>query len=330
MDQLRSHCSDCGQGLTRREFVRSTGAAALAAGAAGWLATARSALGRPTPQCAAESAVKRLYDSLSENQRRVVCFPFQHELRQRISANWAITEPRIGNEFYSNEQRELIREILRGVTSEDGYERFLRQMEDDWGGFGEYTMAIFGEPGTGQFEWELTGRHLTLRADGDSVANTAFGGPVIYGHGEESSPSANLFHYQTKKVNEVFAALNGKQRERALLASAPPESDVPIQGAAGKFPGLPVAELSKDQRELFESVMKTILAPYRTEDVDEVLAILKASGGLEQLHLAFYREGDLQDDGVWDIWRVEGPALVWHFRGAPHVHAYVNIGLATS
>jgi hypothetical protein len=22
---------------------------------------------------------------------------------------------------------------------------------------------------------------------------------------------------------------------------------------------------------------------------------------------------------------VEGPSFVWHFRGAPHVHAYINI-----
>ena len=60
--------------------------------------------------------------------------------------------------------------------------------------------------------------------------------------------------------------------------------------------------------------------------IDEVLALLKESGGLDKLHLAFYQENDLEGDGVWDIWRVEGPGFVWHFRGAPHVHAYVNIG----
>jgi hypothetical protein len=156
----------------------------------------------------------------------------------------------------------------------------------------------------------------------------AFGGPIVYGHGEED-PSNNLFHYQTKQANEVFAALDPEQRKRALLSAAPRENDVPLQGTSGKFPGVPVADLSSDQKSLFESVVKTILAPYRQEDVEEVLAILKATGGLDQLHLAFYQEDDINSDSVWDIWRVEGPAFVWHFRGAPHVHAYVNIGVKT-
>lgn len=54
--------------------------------------------------------------------------------------------------------------------------------------------------------------------------------------------------------------------------------------------------------------------------------IVKSSGGMDQLHMAFYSQGDLSGDKTWDIWRVEGPSFVWHYRGAPHVHAYINIG----
>ena len=76
-----------------------------------------------------------------------------------------------------------------------------------------------------------------------------------------------------------------------------------------------------------ESTLKVLLAPYREEDVDEIMAILKQGGGLDRLSMAFYQEGDLEEDKMWDIWRIEGPSLVWHFRGAPHVHAYINIGM---
>ena len=72
--------------------------------------------------------------------------------------------------------------------------------------------------------------------------------------------------------------------------------------------------------------MKVILAPYREDDVKEAVAILKDGGGLDGLHMAFYKTDDIGDDHEWDIWRLEGPTFVWHFRGAPHVHAYVNIG----
>ncbi len=317
-------CPECEAILNRRDMLKVAGVAAVAAGTASLLP---SAMARPTAQSQAETIVGQLYGTLSDKQREVICLPFDHPLRTRLSANWHVTEPLIGSDFYTNEQRELITQIVRAVSSEDGYERFMRQMQEDSGGISEYSIALFGQPGTGQFQWELTGRHLTLRADGDSVANMAFGGPIAYGHGEEESPNKNLFFYQTKQVNEIFGALEGKQREKALLKEAPRESEVPLQGTEGKFPGLAVRELSDDQKQLFESVMKTLLAPYRQEDVDEILAILKETGGMDQLHLAFYQDGDIGNDKVWDIWRVEGPSLVWHFRGAPHVHAYVNIGI---
>ena len=56
-----------------------------------------------------------------------------------------------------------------------------------------------------------------------------------------------------------------------------------------------------------------------------VSKVEQAGGGLDALHMAFYESDDLGDDQEWDIWRLEGPTFVWHFRGAPHVHAYVNV-----
>lgn len=321
-------CPDCETGRTRRDFLKVAGGAALVAATPlvphVWAA--------PTASSSAETAAGRLFESLSDEQRKAICFEFDHPLRQTINANWAITKPTIAG-FFSKEQKATIDEIFRGVTSPDGYERFLKQMEDDAGGFDQYHVALFGTPGSGKFEFEMTGRHMTIRADGDSVANVAFGGPIIYGHGEgdgEAGLPGNVFYYQTKKANEVFAALDGKQREKALVAKAPPENQVPVQGPQASFPGIAVGELSPDQQGLVEEVIKVILAPYRREDVDEAVAILKSEGGLGKLHAAFYQSGNLGNDQEWDIWRLEGPGFVWHFRGSPHVHAYVNIARPTS
>ena len=317
-------CSDCAS-VDRRDFLKAVGGVALA-GAGGSFWTLPGAYAAPSPTSAAETTVGRFYASLSEDQKKTICFSFTDPLRQKINANWHITKPTVGNDFYNADQRKLIDEIVRKVTSPDGYERLQKQMEHDSGGINDYSIAVFGEPGKSSFEWELTGRHLTLRADGNSVDKAAFGGPIVYGHGEEK-PEENLFHYQTKQVNEVFRALDAKQAAQALIEKAPKEDAVTLQGNAGKFPGIAVSELSADQKGLVLKTLQVLLAPYRQEDVDEAMEIVKSAGGTDKLHMAFYQQNDLKNDKEWDIWRLEGPSLVWHFRGAPHVHAYINIGI---
>jgi hypothetical protein len=331
-DESRNTCPDCDDSLSRRAFVRTVTGAAVAGSLLPLAAAPRGAGAAPSPKSTAETAAKRFFDSLSADQRKVICFPFDHPLRRKINANWAITEFKIGDDF-TKDQQAILDEIFRGVTSPEGYERFRKQMEEDYGGFDEYHVAVFGTPGSGQFEWEMTGRHMTIRADGDSVAGAAFGGPIIYGHGTGDSQKGlpgNVFYYQTQKANEVFQALDGKQRQAALLPKAPRENAVELQGSSGKFPGLAVGELARDQKELVEKVIKVILSPYREEDVDEAVALLKQGGGLDGLHMAFYETDDVGKDHEWDIWRLEGPTFVWHFRGAPHVHTYVNIGKSSS
>lgn len=109
------------------------------------------------------------------------------------------------------------------------------------------------------------------------------------------------------------------------MAKAPKESAVTLRDAKESTPGVAGGDLSDDQQKLLLSVLRDIMAPYRKEDVDEVMEVLKSGGGVDKLHMSFYQSGDLGDDGVWDVWRLESPTLVCHFRGAPHVHAYINI-----
>lgn len=304
--------------LSRRQFLEAASVTAISA------SLAPSLFAAPTKTSKAETAVQEFYNSLNENQKKQICFGFEHELRNRISANWHVTKPTIGMDFYSDKQRAMIDQIIRGMTSEEGYERLQKQMDEDDGGVNFYSVAVFGDPSTEKFEFELTGRHLTLRADGNSVDKAAFGGPIVYGHGEEA-PKENIYHYQTLQTNEVFKALDKSQREKALLRNAPKETAVSLQGSDGSFSGISVGSMSDDQKELVSQTLDVLLAPYRDEDKAEVRKILEGIGGRDKLNMAFYQQGDLGSDKVWDIWRIEAPGFVWHFRGAPHVHAYINI-----
>jgi hypothetical protein len=82
--------------------------------------------------------------------------------------------------------------------------------------------------------------------------------------------------------------------------------------------GLSVTDMSADQKELARSVMRDVLAPFRKADVEESMKI-------DNLHFAYYSNMDVGNDGVWDVWQIEGPSTVWYFRGDPHVHTWVHI-----
>lgn len=313
------------RGMSRREFCAASGVVAAA-----WLnpghtlAVAESVSANATP---AESFVADLYRSLDSDQRKSLCFAFDDKLRSVVKNNWKIVEPQIKD--LKPAQRDLVARIVRGLCSEDGHERFMQQMADDYDGLENYHIALFGNPTGGKFEFVLSGRHNTMRADGNSVDKVAFGGPMFYGHAandtfnEKPDHPGNVFWYQAKRANEVFAALDPKQREVALLPQEPKEDKINFE--RGNYPGIAAGSLSPDQKELLNKVMADLLSPYRKEDADEVMKIITANGGMDRIHLAFYRSGDIGNDGVWDVWRLEGPGFVWHFRGSPHVHTWVNI-----
>ncbi len=320
MERSENRCPDCESGITRRDFV----AGAAAAVAAGSLTVGTSqTFAAPSPKSSAETAVKELYATLTDEQRKEMALSIDDSRRRKINANWHVTDAKVGS--FSKAQQEIIHQIVKGATSEDGYERFLKQMENDHHGITNYAVAIFGDPNGDKFEFELTGRHLTLRADGNTLDGMAFGGPIVYGHAAKGNSKRNLFSYQTMRANEVFKALDGKQQEVALLDKAPRESQVQLRDNLKALPGIACSDLSGDQKDLVEATLKDIMRPYRKEDVDEVMQIVKAGGGLDEVRISFYKNEDLDDDKVWDVWRLEGPTLVCHFRGAPHVHAYINV-----
>jgi hypothetical protein len=285
----------------------------------------------------AETLAGRLHASLSPGQRSKICVPWDYVhpkfglLRTRVGNNWNATAPAVKGDFFSKDQQQLVREIFERLIDPDWHARFDKQLEDDTGGFGHgQSVALIGEPGSGTFQFLLTGRHMTLRCDGDSAEHVAFGGPIFYGHDtgggtEEKDHAGNVFWPQAVAANGVFAMLDGRQRDLAMVAKTPPENAIAFRRSGQEPLGIPVSELSADQRAELERVLGVLLEPYRTVDRDEVRGCLTAQGGLDRCRLAFYQDDDLGDDGVWDNWRLEGPSFVWHFRGSPHVHVWVNI-----
>jgi Protein of unknown function (DUF3500) len=314
---------DCSNHLPdRRLFLKAAamGTAALAAHAA------------PRITETSETLVTTLYKSLTPEQKKEICFPFGHELQSKVDNNWHITPTKIA-QFFTPDQQAMVEEIFKGLHNPEFVDRVMLHMKEDDKGLGNYSVALFGEPGTGRFEFVLTGRHCTARCDGDSVEGAAFGGPIFYGHqagpdfSERPDHPGNIYWYQAKRANEVFGALDGKQRKLALLGDPRKEEKTATVALRpkDKLEGLPVSEMSKDQRKLVEQVLADLLLPFRKKDVDEAMRYIKTGGGVSALSMAFYQNRDLGVDKVWDVWQLESPKMVWYFRGYPHVHTWVNI-----
>ncbi len=327
-------CSFCTP-VSRRDFVRSiaAGAAVLTVPTIGQSATLIGPdQAGPTRTSAAETAVARFYKTLTAEQRKILAFPFDDPLRKRVGNNWAIVKPSIGD--LTAEQQSICTEIMKNLCSEDGYERFMKQMEDDAGGFEAYHVAVFGEPGSDKpFEWVLSGRHDTLRADGNSVEGAAFGGPIFYGHAadghdtEDSKHTNNVWWYQGDQANKIFRTLDDKEQARALVTKAEADEPKTTKLKGDKLPatGLAVADLDSQQKAMVSQLLEMMLRPFRAVDAEEVRECVTTSGGVDKLRLTFFKEGDLGNDGVWDIWKLEGPAFSWYFRGSPHVHTWLNV-----
>jgi hypothetical protein len=284
---------------------------------------------------------------MNETQRSGVCFDWDHVkthksgvskqglLRTRVENNWQVTNKKINSDFYTKDPQEIIRAIFEGLYNPAWVPKIEKQLQDDAGGYGkQQSIAIFGKPGAEKFEFVMTGRHLTLRCDGNSADHVAFGGPIFYGHAASDSETAdhpgNVFWPQAVAANKVFEMLDGKQRTQALVKKRPKEQAVAFRGDGGPFSGIPITELSGDQKVEMQKVLQKLIEPYREADRAEAMQCLKKQGGLDKCSLAFYSQGDIGNDKTWDNWRLEGPSFVWYFRGSPHVHVWVNVAADAS
>ena len=312
--------------LSRRKFVATTASASAIALASTSLQAKPQSEKKPT----AETLVQSLYKSLDDKQREAICLPFDHPLRSKVNNNWHINKTRL-NQF-TDDQQAMVREIFLKLHSPEYAQKVFDQVDGD-SGFGKGSFALFGKPGSGKFEFVFTGRHCTRRCDGDSVEGAAFGGPIFYGHAakgfyEKPEHPGNAYWFQAKRANELFQALDDKQRKVALLDKRSRgergNKTIETKGTVKGLEGIPASDFSGDQKDLFRKVLADLLAPFRQQDSTEAMKLIEANG-IDKLHLSYYKKENIGEDEVWDVWQVEGPKMVWYFRGKPHVHVWANI-----
>lgn len=335
-------CPDCESAsavlpaaLARRDFIRVMGtAAAVAVTGLSPLQKARAA--RAEKQSQAEPLVFELYRSMDSDQKKKLVRPWDHGATsgkgiasRLLTHNAADGKSKIGEE-YSKKQIELLDRIFRAIANgEEGYKQLSRDGRFDASNeFENIGALIYGEAVEGKkFSLVFCGHHITVRCDGNSEESTAFGGPLYYGHSPNGYAKNNVFSKQTKAATDLFGALSADQKKVAVRPGnwVDEHSGVKVPKKDAKVPGLGFTDMTKEQQELTQKVMTEVVAPYRKEDGDEVMEIIKANGGMEKLSMAFYEEGKRNEKEPWSYWRLEGPGFVWSFRSLPHVHTFVNV-----
>ena len=214
--------------LDRRNFIRVVGGASRHSLPARVLPAADAA-----PQKAAkpaEALIQELFTGLTDEQKKTIVQPFDHGGKGGIPTrlgmyNGPVMGKKIGSN-YSKPQQELIEKIVKSMVSgEDGYRRISRG--GTWDGSGALEncgCVFFGEPRTRrEIRLGLQRPPPDHARDGDFMDGAAWGGPMYYGHSPNGYSDKNIFNFQTKSVLDVFAALDGKQREKAIVAGSPGE-----------------------------------------------------------------------------------------------------------
>lgn len=322
---------------SRRSFLRT-------ASAAGFLLSPFSRFSVPAFAEAArtDSLAMQLYKSLSDEQRQKVCLPGDHPRRQYVSNWWYIhPEHRIPSTF-NPDQQELIQRIFDSLHNPEYISDVKRQVTIDQYGQAKNAPAagFFGTPDDDDFEFLYTGHHVTRRCNARTDKGLGFGGaPIFYGHyphpetnmrenfHEKPDHPENPYWYQGRIFNEFVQTLSGAQQSQGLVSAQPrserPEEVIRKTAVAG---GLACAELSADQKKQLIETMRRMLGMFRADDVAATIRTIEASNLVDQLHVSWFGgEFDIGADKVWDTWQIEGPDMVWYFRGQPHIHCYFHL-----
>jgi hypothetical protein len=211
-----------------------------------------------------------------------------------------------------------LEEVLRQIET---FGSLLRDAE-------KYYVAVFGVPGSAPWGWRLEGHHLSLNftvVPGKPIAVT----PAFLGANPAEVRSGALKGLRTLGREEdlgraLAQSLDAGQRRRMLIGDRSLGDIVSGPGRSeglGPPAGLPLAEMTGDQRAVAVQVVEEYARNMRSDMAEEELRRAREAG-LERLHFAW--AGPL-GPGVPHYYRLHGPTLLIEYdnsqNDANHIHS---------
>jgi len=318
--------------MNRRLLLKGAVGVGLAAGVG---ALGRYTVLAPPPsgrRASVDELAAELVEALPPAAQARVLFPYDHPLRQYHNRGLWLGGLTVSAATLDWDTRRLLTDVMYAGLSDAGHGRVPFQDSTRFMGVNMMQLAVCGDPRVGPYQLLLSGVHLNLRLGSVSPEGAAFGGPQVYGDqrgNERVGLPNNTYRYQLETAQRLVAALTPAERAHVRVARAPAQVIVGVQGAAGRFDGVPVADLAPAKRALAREVVAGILGTYADDSAAYAWQCLERNGGVDALHFADYDEdfegGRRAGDGPSQIFRLEGPAAVFHFRGEPHLHAFINV-----
>jgi hypothetical protein len=277
----------------------------------------------------------RIFEALPEALKTRACVAYDHPVRQCHNRGLGMGGVNVNATSFDWDTRCALTDLMHAGLSEIGRTRLPNQDATRWAGVNLMQLLVCGDPRTGPYQIVLSGVHLNLRLGGASPDGAAFGGPQVYGDqrgNEIAGLPGNTYRYQMEAAHRLIAALTPAERAVVRVAEAPAQVNIGVQGSAGRFDGVPVADLAPEKRALARELVAGILDTYADDDAAYAWRCLERNGGVDALRFADYET----DFGGWSrragdapsqIFRLEGPAAVFHFRGEPHLHAFLNVAM---
>jgi hypothetical protein len=320
--------------ISRRRVIKGlagVGVAGAVAGAVRW-----GLLAPPPHQTIgdARTLLRSVFEQLSDGARASALVPYDHPLRQYHNRGLWIAGATVAPGALSWGARRDLTDLVVASLSPAGRQRILHQDAISVSGVNFAKLLFCGDPRSGPCQAVLSTGHLNLRLGGGPMEGIAFGGPQVYGDqrgDEKAGLPGNTYRYQFELARQLIAAMTPAERKAVRVERAPAQVNVGVQGAAGHFDGLAIGELPAARRAMARNLVDGILGTYAEADAAYAAQCIERNGGVDALRFADY---NTDYDTSWQvgdepsqIFRLEGPAAVMHFRGAPHVHAFINIAM---
>ncbi len=296
-------------------------------------------------------SVRAFLRILTPDQQKVAVYPFADDERY----NWHfIPRERKGLPLkqMTPEQQRHAMGLLKTGLSQSGYdkataimamENVLRVMEkrsdtDTHRDPANYAFTIFGDPAstTNPWGWRVEGHHLSLNFSSLTGQVLAVS-PMFMGSNpgevrvDVPDKGKQILRQETELAFALLNTLTEAQRKKAVIAPVAYTEIVTgnsRKASLEKMDGLPLSEMTAEQRPLFLNLLQVYLTKYRVTLAKQQLGRIEKAG-IEQLRFAW--AGDLTPElgsGKGWYYRIHGPMLLIEYdntqSNANHIHTIVR------